>query len=220
MATVQNIIERSLRLLGIRDFSDTDRQSEAIEALNTLLTSLRLEMHHSLILEDFTLVAGTSSYTIGTGGTIDTDRPIRILSCYIRDTSGNDHEVFTEMSKYDYDKIYDKDAQGRPQNLYYEKSNPLGIIYFDTAPTDAETCYIRSLKPYTVYTDLTDTLLLPLEYEKTLVYNLAIDLAPEYWLEPSAYVTQQAAQLKNDIENENLNPSPTAYLPNEILGLR
>jgi hypothetical protein len=215
MATVNDICVKALRLIGIRDFTDTDRQDEALAALNALLTSWRLSMHHAMIEESFPLVAGTNSYTIGSGGDVDTARPIRILSAYIRDSSGLDHSVNVNMSKYDYDKIYDKDASERPTKLYYARENPLGIIYFNSNPESVETCYISSLKPYDVYTALTDTFLLPVEYEKAVHYNLAIDLAPEYWQEPSIYVVQQAQILKDEIESEN-SIVPNAEIPTEL----
>jgi hypothetical protein len=217
MTTVSQVCEGALRLFGIRDFTDTDRQAEAIAALNSMLTSWRLDLHHSLITQSFSLVAGTSSYTIGAGGVINSARPIKIISAYIRDSSGLDYPLDTKLSKEDYNLIDDKDIPGRPEKLYYEKANPLGIIYFDSAPSEVETCYISSLKPYDEYVTLADVFLLPIEYEEAVKHNLAVRLAPEYFMEVSSTVVALAIQLKDEISNENMEPTPISEIPVELL---
>jgi hypothetical protein len=217
MATVQDICERSLRTIGIRDFTDTDRQTEAISALNSMLTSWRKELHPVTINESFTVTSGTGSYTIGATGVYVTDRPIKIISAYIKDSSGMDHEVDTTMTQEEYNEIYNKTQTGRPERLYYHKSNALGIIYFDLVPSDTETLYISSLKPYATYTALSDTFLLPLEYEEMVVMNLALRLAPEYFMEAPQTVITLASQLREEIGNENMEPVPLAKMPSELL---
>ena len=216
MATVSDIVTGGLRLIGIRDLTDEDRITEAIDALNSMLTAMRKDFHHSPVEEIFPLVVGTNEYTIGTGGTFNTSRPIDIISAFIRDTSGNDHEVRTDLSKKDYDLIYDKDATARPNALYYAKENPLGIIYLNSDPSEVENLYISSIKPYAEYTAMTDTFLLPLEYEDPIKYYLAVRLAPEYLIEPSTYVVQQYAMYKDMIEAENSRPVTKATLPIEL----
>jgi hypothetical protein len=218
MSLISEICERSLRLLGIRDFSDTDRQEEAIEALNSMLASWREDLHHSPVQDSFTLTAGTPSYTIGSGGTVDTARPVKILSGFIRDSNGGDYPINTELSRIEYEAIHDKDAPGRPGAIYYDKGNTLGLgtIYFDTAPVDAETCYILSLKPYDEYTDLTDTFLLPVEYEEAVIFNLAVRLAPEYFMDPTQFVNGEAQRLKEEISSSNFTPTPVLEIPMEL----
>jgi hypothetical protein len=217
MATIQDICNRALGTLGIRDFTDTDRQTEAISALNSMLTSWRKELHPVTINESFAVTSGTGSYTIGATGVYVTDRPIKILSAYIKDSSGMDHKVDVNLTQEEYNEIYDKTQTGRPESLYYHKANPLATIYFDSIPSDTETLYISSLKPYATYTTLADTFLLPLEYEEMVVMNLALRLAPKYFMEAPQTVMALAIQLKEEIGNENMEPVPLAKMPSELL---
>lgn len=203
MATVNDICQGGLRLIGIRDFSDTDRQEEAIDMLNTMLTSWRKWLHPTLTEDTHTLSAGTESYTIGSGQTIDTVRPINIVSAFIRDSSGYDHDVAVNLTKKEYDDVYDKDASSRPNKLYYDKGTTAGTIYFDTAPSAAETLYLYSVKPFTEYSATTDTFLLPVEYEQMVRYNFAIMIAPEYSIQPLDIVYVKAQELLMEIANEN-----------------
>jgi hypothetical protein len=79
-----------------------------------------------------------------------------------------------------------------------------------------ETCYISSLKPYDSYATLAETFLLPKEYEKAVIYNLAMDLSPEYWSEIDQNVMAQAIALKNEIVDENAHPPVVSEMPIEL----
>lgn len=216
MSTVSDIVEGGLRLIGIRDLTDEDRQAEAIEALNSMLSAWRKDFHHAPVEQNYPLVAGTNRYTIGASGDFNTARPMEIVSAFIRDSAGYDYEVKTDLSKKDYDLIYDKDAPARPSSLYYAKENPLGVIYLNSDPVDAETLYISSIKPYDEYATLADTFLLPKEYEDPVKVFLAIRLAPEYNIEPSTYVVQQYSIYKDMIESENSKPVKNSEVPIEL----
>lgn len=215
MSDINTIVEASLRNLGIREISEA-RWDDALEAVNQLQYSWSDSLHHAPIIENFTLVAGTASYTIGTGGVFDTSRPIKIMSAYIRDSSGNDHEVDL-MPVDEYNRIYDKDASGRPGRLYYHPSNTLGIIYFDKAPSEAETLYLTTIKPPTAYTLTSETFSMPVEYELAFIFNLSILLAPQYNITPSAEVVNMANLLLEQISARNFNPIPMAQFDSAIL---
>lgn len=203
MATVSDILNHALRLNRQRNVS-TERLDEALTAFNVMLKSWGKSMH-TPVKEDLTLTAGTEAYTIGSGGDFDTTRPIAIVSAYIRSSDGTDYEVSITMSSVTYDRLDDKDAEGRPTALYYDSqfSSGLGKIYFNSAPEEAETFQLTSIKPITAYTATTDTITQPVEYEKVMAYNLAVDLAPEYGMKLEPTVIQQAIILKNEIENRN-----------------
>jgi hypothetical protein len=211
MATVNNIVTRALRICGIRDTSNATLMAEGLEAFNTMISSWEEMLQYAPIEEDaLTLTAGTESYTIGSGGDIDATRPMRPISAFIRDSDSYDHPVEVILSKREYDEIYDKDISGRPDALYYAAEYPLGILYLNKAPDAAESLYISSYKPFTAYDNLTDTLLMPLEYEKALIYNLAVDLAPEYNVQLITTVVEQAVILKNEISRRNTRLVPSA----------
>ena len=216
MSTVNDIIKRALRKCGIRDVTDTTKLTEAMNALNDMLESWEGILHYAPTEESFTLTAGTESYTIGSGGDFDTVRPIELLSAFIRDSSGVDYPVDVTLTKQEYDDIADKDASNRPDKLYYAPENPLGKIYFNYAPSSAETFHLASFKPYTAYTATTDTINEPTSYEKAMVFNLAVDLAPEYNITLNPTVVQQATILKYSLASRN-STVPEADFDNALL---
>lgn len=217
MAIVSDIIYGALRLCGIRDTTNATLIAEALTAFNDMRQSWEESLRHATTTESFTLTAATASYTIGSGGDFDTARPTKIESAFIRDSSGIDYPVDVTMTRKEYNEISDKDAAGRPSKLYYDPQNTLGYIYFDTAPESAETFYITSYKPYTEYAAITDTITEPVNYEKAMKYNLAIDLAPEYNIQLIPTVIEQAIILKNEILNRNSTPIPTASFDSALL---
>ena len=215
MSDINTIVEAALRKLGIREIS-TARWVDALEAVNQLQYSWGDNLHNAPTQEYFTLVAGTASYTIGTGGAFDTTRPIKLISAFIRDSSGNDHEV-DFMPVDEYDLIHDKDAVGRPTRLYYHPSSTLGKIYFDKAPESAETLYLTSLKPITAYTLTSESFSMPIEYELAFIYNLAIILADEYNMTPSQNIINMANLLLTQIAERNSDPIPLAQFDMALL---
>ncbi len=181
--TAKLIIEGAIRLIkGARYRASNPEIGTGLIVLNDLIASLSADQVHVpvIISDNFTLTIGQVSYTIGSGGDINTVRPTEIKrGAYVRDSGGLDHRL-DPMTREQYRKIRDKDISTRPSRMYYEPSYPLGIIYFNFVPDAAEAVYFDSLKPITEITNITSTLVLPPEYKAALRYNLAVELAPEY----------------------------------------
>ena len=93
MTTANELISRSLRLMGVQGVGrrtlTANEAADGLEALNGMLESFSLErmMVYQILEENFPLVAGTASYTIGSGGTFSTIRPIKIESAFIPETN-------------------------------------------------------------------------------------------------------------------------------------
>lgn len=199
-----DIINSAYRKNGIASPS-TPQTANGLEALNDLLSSLSAD---GLIIpyttsETFTLVVGTASYTWGSGGTITTTRPLRVIDAYIRDSNGVDYPVDVTMTEKEYDAIADKDASARPTRLYYNPQFTLGKIYLDYAPDAAETLYLISEKPLTEIATAATTVSLPDFYKNFLKYNLAVILAAELKNKLSVEIVQLAVESKNTVENIN-----------------
>lgn len=218
MAQVRQVVEGALRKLGIRDFSNPTKMAEAIDALNFMLASWD-ESLLTRVTEYFTLTAGTASYMIGTGGDFDTIRPLKIESAFIRSSDNYDYEVNVYYTRKEYNLEAQKNLDGRPSNLLYERSFPLGAITFDTEPETAETFYLTSYKPIANYEDLDETMLQPDEQLNAIIYNLAVELAPEYNQTPNNLVVEQAVILKEPITRRNSQPVPNARFDSALLRL-
>lgn len=211
-STGRLLIEGAIRLIRGNDKKPDRRQIDTgLIALNDLLASLSADkiLVPAVVDDNFILTIGTSSYTIGSGGTVDTVRPSRILSgAYIRDSNSRDHPV-TVITREKYTRLTSKSVNNRPTWLYYDPQYPLGTIYFDSRPDTAEIAYISSLKPISdiTTTNLDVALVVPPEYKRMLRYNLAIDLAPEYNnIKIPEFVTNTAKESKEAIQRLNSQP--------------
>lgn len=180
---VQRLLRQAIKKTGAGEIENDPSPAEftdALESANMMLNSWTAHglITHHIVTENFPLVIGTGSYTIGTGGVFNTSRPNRIAGGYTRDSSNNDYPL-TIIDRDRYNSIVNKDVQSQPCELYYYPMFPLGVIYFDYLPDQAYTLFIDSLKPLSELT-LEADLNLPPEYEEAILYNLAERLCPDY----------------------------------------
>jgi len=184
---VSEIITSSMRKLGLLASGKTPTVAEyadGLEALQVMLRSWASEKINvfSSVSETHTLVAGTSSYTWGVGGTISTLRPNQVIGVSILDSGGTTHSV-NIISEGEYRAIGSKAISGRPHALFAQYGFPYVTIYLYPVPNAAETLNLDSLKPFTQtssFAATSDTIQVPVNYEEPLIYNLAIRLGPEF----------------------------------------
>lgn len=179
---VSELIGYALQELGVLEAGGTAGTNDlnlGFSKLNDVLATLStsgVTIFYS-VLENFPLVSGTGSYTIGSGGTFNTPRPVEIEEAFIRDSGGIDHPVAIRPFS-EYMRISDKDCAGRPIRLYYNPTYPYGTIYLYYTPDTVENLYIKSKKPLPAFTATSSTISLPLEYVPVLHHLLVQSLAP------------------------------------------
>lgn len=201
----ETLIRGALRLCGVR-LPISTQLSEGLSALNQMLNIWNAEnlMVYDIIKEYFTLTSGTGTYSIGSGGDLDTDRPQKLIDAFIRDDNAQDYPVKVDMTEKEYNAIIDKTASQRPEKLYYKSSYSLGYIYFDYVPDDDYEFHLDSWKQISELAALDTTISLPNEYETPLRYNLAVLLADEYGITVSKNVISIAVSTKTILENFNV----------------
>ena len=220
MATVQDIVTASLRLLGVIATGETPEAEDlqdSREALNLMLGnwSAKRLLVPVLTEENFTLVVGTGTYTIGTGATFSTARPIRIESAFIRDSENIDTPLeIISRDKYN-DRVL-KTTEGRPEDLFYEDTYANGTIKLLYVPDEAYTLFINSWKAFTQFSALDTTISLPDEYLEALKYNLAVRIAPEYEISVRPEVVGIALDTYKTLKNLNA-PDMTAEMDDALL---
>ena len=210
MTTANDLIARSLRIagaLGAGETMDSDEAADGLTALNTMLDSWRIKraMVYHIKEEEFTLVAGQSVYTIGTGGNFSTTRPDKIEYAYIRE-NGNDY--YMEVVTVDaFKRITNKTVSSDlPDHLYYETEYPLGKIHIYPEPSQANLIYLNTWQILQSFATLTEEIALPPGYERAIVYNLAEEIAPEFGVELSAGASKIANESKQNLVRINARP--------------
>jgi len=126
-----------------------------------------------------TLVVSTNPQTIGIGGNINTDRPVKIENAGLI-ISGQDAEypITVVFSVDEYARVRDKVAEAaQPTMLYYDAAFPLGKIYLKPVPSAANTLVLYRWSPFTAIATVGTTVTLPPGYEEAFDYNLAKRLA-------------------------------------------
>lgn len=214
MTTARDIIESALRkiqVLGRGQSLDADSAQNGLDALNQMIDSWSIESGGSIVFtetrESFPLTASQASYTIGSGGDFDTVKPYEILAMFVR--VGETDYSLQSMDAKQYADISDKDLKSDYADYYYFDNNyPLSTITLYPVPSTGQTLHIYSLKALSNLTGLTTELAFPKGYERALIHNLAVELAPEYEKEAPATVYKIAMDSKKALsvfntKNEN-----------------
>lgn len=215
MATVRDLIRGSLRLVGAIATGETpsaDELSDAFSVLNDMVESWSTErlLVFEKVRREFSLVAGTASYTIGTGGTFNAPRPIRIENAAIEDQSASPTVEYPieVLNREKWDRIPTKDLQSTiPAKLFIDDAYPLATITLYPVPTVANKLVIYPWEVITAFSSVSATVSLPPGYARALRYNLAVELAPEYGKALDPKTLDIAAESKANIKRANIKPN-------------
>lgn len=209
--TAQAIINHAMKLIGVLEpgaSPTTDETADGLTALNLLLDSWRNEglLCFAKKIEAFTLVAGTSLYTIGTTGTFVTDRPTKIDAAYVTYLSyAHQIEIINEL---EYADIRNKTiSTDYPRQLFYSPAVPLGNIYLYPVPNIAATLSLVTWSPFLLFSAASTPIFFPPGFQQALVSDLAINIAPMYNREPSPTIINMARRAKAGIFKANTRPS-------------
>lgn len=211
--TASSIILGALRLLKVKEAgealsADGSELEDGLIALNDLLDEWSTQgyMQTNKVQLTTTLVPGQSTYTYGSGGDNST-RPVRITKAWIRDSNNLDFPLDI-VSNDVYNDIFNKTLQSDWAGcVYFREEYPLTVANIYPVPNTAYTLYVESWATLGTITLGSDTVDLAPGYISALMYNLAIQISPEY-KDPSPIVSQIAAQKLAWIKRVNSNDRP------------
>ena len=127
-----------------------------------------------------TLTAGTESYTIGDGKTIDTFRPSVLKHCRREDSSGTEIDV-SVVSREDYMSVPDKSLQGQVLQVYYDPQISDATVYvWPTGASGNLTLIMTFQRPIQDFDAAGNNPDLPPEWNIWIVYTLAALISPIY----------------------------------------
>jgi len=215
--TVGDIIRSAMRKVGVLAAGEplpADEGDDALKVFTQLVDSWTNETLLIPVVNVVTkqLIDGVSSYTIGVYSGdeapdyhIETARPERIISAFIRDSSGTDYHL-KEMNSDQYSRLNIKDSVARPARFYLRKGWPTNEILFESIPYAGETLHMEVVQPLSEVlpaASLTEEINLPPGYERALIFNLCLDLADEWGKSPSAAVATHAVEGKKLLKRNN-----------------
>lgn len=216
--TVQSLITAAMRIntvYGSGEIPTPNELTDGLNVLNDLIETLNVRGLGAFNIAEINkaLTASDQSYTIGTGGDINQQRPIRIASAYVR--SGTTDYPIGIIGPEAWGRIQNKSTTGIPTHMYYEASWPLGTINVWPAPTASLTLYMQVYPQLATYSAQTDTISLPPGYANGIKMMLAQLLGPEYGKQVPPAVAQAAADFIGGLEKANAK-QPMSRMPSGI----
>jgi hypothetical protein len=218
-------IERALRLLGVLAEGETPSAAtsqDALMALNQMIDSWQTERLSVFSTQDqiFTWPAGLISRTLGPSGDFIGLRPILLDdSTYFRAPTNVSYGI-KFINQQQYNGIAVKTVTSTyPQVMWVNMTFPDIEMYVYPRPTQDLEFHFVSVEELNNPANLSTILYYPPGYLRAFTYNLAMEFAPEFGIEPSPQVQRIAMTSKRDLKRIN-NPDDVMALPYALVANR
>lgn len=224
--TAGDQINRALRLLGILAEGETPSAAmsqDALMALNQMIESWNIERLSVFCTQDqvFTWPSGEYIRTLGPSGNFVGLRPVLVDDAtYFRDPGTNVSFGIKFINQQQYDGIAVKTVTSTyPQVCFVNMGYPDITMTIYPRPTRDLEWHIISVQELTRPAELVTELHFPPGYLRAFTYNLAMEIAPEFGVEPSPQVQRIAMTSKRNLKRIN-NPDDVMAMPYAIVANR
>lgn len=160
-----------------------------------------------------TLVAGTATYTLGPGGTVDMTKPLRVVEAYYADANGV-RRPLTPLAWADYVRLSTVNQSGSVNSYFVNKqATQLSVLFWPAPDATAATGvgHLVLQVQVTNFINLTETMNFPLEWRIALRWGLADELATG---QPQAIMDrcqQRALAYRTMLEDWDVEDAPTRF---------
>jgi len=224
--TAGDQINRALRLLGVLAESETPSAAtsqDALMALNQMIDSWNTERLsvYNTIDQVFTWPTGEIKRTLGPSGDFVGLRPVLLDdSTYYRDPQTNVSYGIKFINQQQYDGIAVKTVTSTyPQVMWINMEHPnISMTIYPKPTRDLEWHFI-SVQELDQPATLDTVLAFPPGYLRAFTYNLAMEMAPEFGVEPSPQVQRIAMTSKRNLKRIN-NPDDVMSMPYPLVATR
>jgi hypothetical protein len=224
--TAGDQINRALRLLGVLAEGETASAAlsqDALVAMNQMIDSWNTERLSvfNTIDQVFTWPAGEIQRHLGPTGEFVGVRPILLDDAtYYRDPGTNVSYGIKFINQQQYDGIAVKTVTSTyPQVMWINMEYPnIQMTVYPKPTRDLEWHFI-SVQELDQAATLVTNLLFPPGYLRAFTYNLAMEIAPEFGVEPSPQVQRIAMTSKRNLKRIN-NPDDVMSMPYTIVATR
>ena len=224
--TAGDQINRALRLLGVLAEGETPSAAvsqDALTALNQMIESWNTERLSVFSTQDqvFTWPSSTRSRTLGPTGDFVGNRPVMVDDAtYFRDPQTNVSYGIKIINQQQYDGIAVKTVTSTyPQVIWVNMTYPDIEMYVYPVPIRDLEWHFVSVEELSQPATLATQLTFPPGYLRAFVYNLALEFAPEFGVEPSPQVKRIAMTSKRNLKRIN-NPDDLMSMPYSLIATR
>jgi len=224
--TAGDQINRALRLLGVLaegESPSAETSQDALMAMQQMIDSWDTERLSVFSTQDqvFTWPAGIVSRTLGPTGNFVGLRPVLLDdSTYYRDPGTGVSFGIKFINQQQYNGIAVKTVTSTyPQVIFVNNTFPDIDMYVYPRPTRDLEWHFVSVQKLDNPAGLATILYFPPGYLRAFTYNLAMEIAPEFGIEPSPQVQRIAMTSKRNLKRIN-NPDDVMSLPYAIVATR
>jgi hypothetical protein len=214
-----------LAVLADGDVPTAGQGSHALDALNALIDQWAAEKLTvpAVTLTTATLTANQASFTVGAGGNINIARPVYLEQVNFIDTATTPDTEFTLpplLTEQAWAGIVQKALTSTlPQLAYYSPTYPLGTLYPWPIPTQANLLWaIYHWAALAELAAITTVFSLPPAYERMIVKNLAVELAPSYSLDANPVLIRQAGHSMDVVKRANFRMTDMSFPSEALIG--
>lgn len=220
----------ALRLLGVAAAEmplTADQAQSALDALNSMLDSWSTETLLTFRRPKIplVLVPGRSAYTWGLATPacdIPREPPVRLELCLltVEDTPpGLEWEVaILDQSEYEAGIWIKQLTSSYPTAVYLDLDAPVATLQVWPVPDHAYTLQLLPQMAHQPYGGWDDVLSWPAGWQRPLTYNLALELAPQYGVEPSPLILRTAEESKRMLYVPNVEVGRLSLTPGRPVG--
>jgi hypothetical protein len=226
MTTANDQINGALRLLGVLAEGETPSAAtsqDALTAMNQMIDSWSTERLAVFATQDqvFSWPPNTIQRTLGPNGNFIGQRPILVDDAtYFRDAASGISYGIKLINQQQYNGIAVKTVTSTyPQVMWVNMEHPNITMTVYPVPTKVLEFHIVSVTPLTAPANLATVLAFPPGYLRAFKYCLAMEIAPEFGVEPSPQVTRIAMASKRNLKRIN-NPDDIMSMPYSIVATR
>ena len=223
----------ALRLLGVAAAEQplsADMAQAALDALNTMLDGWSIERLMVWERPRYTLplVPGQGAYTWGAtppplpAPDFFAYAPVRLEICLLNIGGSPAQEWPLQiLTQEEYETgVWLKTLQsGYPEAVYLEDRQPHNVLHVYPVPTVAYTLILLPWQQHVPYAAWDSVLEWPNGYARAMVYGLALELAPQYAVEPSQTIMRIADESKRALYPVNLTMGRLSINPQKRVGV-
>jgi hypothetical protein len=217
--TVLDLITRSLRVIGwlrIGELPSNDVAQGVLGIANSLLQSFNLDRNKIFTISRtvYTMPAAQKTFSIGPGAEFNSDRPNEITAANLLLQTSPAYRIPLDLlNEEQYAAITVPDIVSIPRKIWYQtnfkQTAPIGsgLIYFWPVPNGIYQVELFASQNLPALVLLTDTLKYPDGYERMIVNNLAVEIAPEFGRQVTPELAAIAVASMEAVVSKNA-PSP------------
>lgn len=187
---VEDILYAGFRIAGILGAPGrgmgADEIQDGLRIANSMLSTFRSErlLVYAIDRQEYTITPAKPSYTIGPGGDIALDRPIKIERAglvLLSSSPPTETSLRVCLTEQEWAEVAPKALQSTlPSTVYYQRKNPLGVLWIWPIPTVANKFALYPWVTLSKFNSSQDVIEMPEEYQELVEYNLGVRLAAQF----------------------------------------